>query len=86
MKQTVKCRMTSCQRRVSPDNLAGVCGEHLHSSKCRCAKCVKSAHHDAPREDRPGIRSVLVPQIPTTSGSSSYVRISLPKEPWEVTQ
>ena len=81
-----KCCHPGCERLVAPDNTSGVCLMHLHSSKCRCAKCMKSAHHDAPREDRPGIRSVLVPQIPTTSGSSSYVRISLPKEPWEVTQ
>lgn len=76
MTQTVKCRMTSCQRRVSPDNRAGVCGEHLHSSKCLCGEC-----H---RPERPGTRKV---QVNTGNPGSSWgapitASVTLPAMPW----
>lgn len=79
------CAVPGCGVLLNKNSVSGCCRTHNHAvGFCACSKCraepilLRSAS-----QDRPHVRTALIPPTGNgISGADSYLRISLPREPW----
>lgn len=93
------CSVPGCGTKLYRGNRSGVCRVHNHEKEhCGCPQCTgrrwtekENVEPEAPlAEDvepkREDVRSVRVPRIGIYSGVDTSANVSVPREPWSVSE